>query len=372
VKIEDFKLERYFARYEFSAKFLLSPSDCESISMHELLELADLTTRQMWDKLRLGYTESAGDPALRAEICRTYESIEIEDVLEAVPEEAIFLAMNAMLRAGDRVVSVWPVYQSLYSIARSLGCAVDVWPVECKAGRWNVDLERLEDLLTGARMLVLNFPHNPTGFLPDQKTFEEILSIADRKRVFVFSDEMYRLLEHREEDRLPAVCDRLERAVSLSGLSKAYGLPGLRVGWLASQDIGFIQRCQSLKDYTTICASAPAEILGLVALRSRKVIVGRCLGIVQRNLALARDFFRSQPALFDWIDPQGGSTVFPLWKGAETVDNFCAEALEKRGVMIVPGTMFDASGNHFRIGLGRSNFPSALDALKEYIQFDRR
>ena len=367
MEIEDFALERYFARHEFSARFLLSPSDCESLSIQELLALADEESLGLWQNLRLGYTESPGHPLLRAAVARLYARIEAGDVLEAAPEEAIFLAMHSLLRPGDRVIVLWPAYQSLYAIARSIGCEVVPWPVEYHQGSWSIDLERLKTLLPGSRLLVVNFPHNPTGFLPSRAEFEQIVTMAENSGVILFSDEMYRLLERGAADRLPAACDLSPRAVSLSGLSKAFGLPGLRIGWLATRDAGWMARCQALKDYTTICGSAPAEILALIALRAQAPIVERCAGLVARNQALMQNFCARRPGLIEWLAPRAGSTAFPRWVGAGTVEEFCAVALAKRELMIVPGSMFAAPGSHFRVGLGRENFPQALQVLEKML-----
>ena len=365
--IDSFKLERYFAEYEFSARFLLSTSDCESLSLQELLNLADKETRRLWEDLRLGYTESQGHPLLREEISHLYQRIPPEHILTAVPEEAILIAMNVLLRPGDRVVVAWPAYQSLYEIARSIGCEVAPWPIEAQAGRWGVNLERLERALQGANMLVLNFPHNPSGYLPDSKTFASIFQIARRTGVIVFSDEMYRFLEHDPKSRLPAACDINENAVSLSGLSKSFGLPGLRTGWLAAQNPRLVEKFQAYKDYTTICASAPGEILAIAALRARETILARNLWIVRRNLELAEVFFGGQPDLFEWIRPDAGSTAFPHWVGGGKVEEFCKSAVERGGVMVAPGSLFGAPGNHFRVGLGRANFYEALEALGEFL-----
>jgi aspartate/methionine/tyrosine aminotransferase len=367
LNIDSFKLERYFAEYEFSARYLLSPSDCEALSLQELLNLADVETRGLWDGLKLGYTESQGHPMLREEISRLYKHIPAGQILTAVPEEAVWIAMNVLLQPGSRVVVVWPAYQSLFEIARSIGCEVVPWPLEVQAGRWGVNLERLERALKGATMLVLNFPHNPTGFLPDAKTYAEIFQLARREGVLVFSDEMYRCLEHDPSARLPAACELSENAVSLSGMSKSFGLPGLRTGWLAFRNPRLLEKFQSYKDYTTICASAPGEILALAALRARDAILARNLQIVRHNLKLAEVFFEGQPDLFEWIRPDAGSTAFPRWLGSGTVEDFCKAAVEKSGVMVVPGSIFSVPGNHFRVGLGRSDFYLALEAVGEFL-----
>jgi aspartate/methionine/tyrosine aminotransferase len=367
MQIEDFALERYFARHEFNARFLLSPSDCESLSVQELIALADDETRGLWQDLRLGYTESPGHPRLRAEISHMYSRVDAANVLEAAPEEAIFLAMHALLRPGDRVVVLWPAYQSLYAVARSIGCEVVPWPVELRQGKWSIDLDRLEGMLPGSRLLVVNFPHNPTGFLPTRAEFERIVEMAEQNGVTLFSDEMYRLLERDPADRLPAACDLSPQAISLTGLSKAFGLPGLRIGWLATRNIDWLARCQVLKDYTTICGSAPAEILAIMALRAQTAIVARCAGIVARNQGLMEEFCARRSHLIEWIAPTAGSTAFPRWVGTGSVEELCAAALAKRGLMIVPGSMFDAPGSHFRVGLGRENFPLVLQELQNFL-----
>ncbi len=367
--IPDFKLERYFAQYEFKVKYLLSASDCESLSLSELLALASPASRALWDELKLSYTESAGHPLLRAAIARLYQAITSAQVLVAAPEEAIFIAMQTLLQPGDHVIAISPAYQSLYEIARSLGCQVTTWPVLAGAGGWRLDLETLEASFTPrTRLLVINFPHNPTGFLPSQAEFDHILALARQRGCRVFSDEMYRLLEHDPARRLPAVCDVYERGISLSGLSKTFALPGLRLGWLAAQDQAFLERCQAYKDYTTICSSAPSEILGIIALQNAGRIAARSLDIVRQNAGLAQAFCQRHPERFTWLAPQGGSIAFPLWNGAQTVEQFCQAVLDQQGVMVVPGSIFEYPGSHFRVGLGRANFAEALGQVEAFLE----
>jgi aspartate/methionine/tyrosine aminotransferase len=365
-KLPEFKLERYFGQWEFRARHLLSPSDCESISVAELLALADADGARRWRELRLGYTESQGHPALRAEIAGGYATIAVEQVLVAVPEEAIFIAMQALLAPGQHVITVHPAYQSLYDVARATGCAVSPWPIRLRpdGAGWTFDLDELAGLIRPeTRLLVLNFPHNPTGYLPDAATLHQILDLASRHGLLVFSDEMYRGLELAPAARLPAVCDLYENSVSLSGLSKAYGLPGLRLGWLASHVPGFIPACLQIKDFTTICHSGPSEVLGLIALRAGDRLLARNLALVQHNAALADNWFSQRAALFQWLRPQAGSIAFPAWRGPGAVEALCQAALDHEGLMVVPGSIFDFPGPHFRVGLGRQSFPEALVLL---------
>jgi len=173
--LEPFALERYMAPREFRARRSLSSSDCEAVVMAELVAGADAEVRDMWRDLRLGYTESQGHPLLRREIAALYRGVDADEVLEVVPEEGIFLAMTALLSPGDQVVVTWPGYQSLYELARSIGCQVTRW--EPDPGTWRFDPARLRALVAGAgrvAMVVVNFPHNPTGWLPAADEMAEI------------------------------------------------------------------------------------------------------------------------------------------------------------------------------------------------------
>lgn len=364
MRIEPFKLERYFAKHEFSARYLLSASDCEAFSLQELLAMASPESLALWDGLRLGYTESQGHRLLLDEVAGLYKTIEPAGVLAAGPQEAIFLAMQTLVGPGDHAIVLTPAYQSLHEVARSAGCAITEWRLRAESGRWALDFDELRrGIRKETRLIVVNFPHNPTGYLPSISEFELVVNIAREHGLCLFSDEMYRYLEHDPAERLPAACDVYERAITLSGLSKAFGLAGLRMGWLACHDRSLIERWLALKDYTTICHSAPSEILAIIALRSREKIIERNLAIVKENLALAERFFAADRESFGWVPPRGGSVAFPLWRGGGTVDEWCQSVLTRRGVMVVPGGMFHYPGNHFRVGLGRTTLSEALQHL---------
>jgi aspartate/methionine/tyrosine aminotransferase len=367
--IADFKLERYFAAYEFKVRYLLSASDCEALALAELLAMADSETLDLWRDLSLGYTESQGHPLLREQVARLYDGISPNETLIAAPEELIFIAMNVLLTPGDHVIATFPGYQSLYEVAGALGATVTRWALKPSASGWQLDLAALERSITPrTRLLVINFPHNPTGHLPTAADLEAIIALARRHNLRIFSDEMYRLLEYDPADRLPSVADLYERDITLSGLSKSFALPGLRIGWLATHDRDFLTRAAAFKDYTTICNSAPSEVLGIAALRSRARIVARNLAIIRANLALAEQFFAAHNDTFRWLPPRAGSIAFPQLTGATPVADFCRDVLNAKSVMVLPDDVFDFGGNHFRIGLGRRNFGEALGVLGEYLR----
>ncbi|HEX2094738.1 MAG TPA: aminotransferase class I/II-fold pyridoxal phosphate-dependent enzyme [Longimicrobiaceae bacterium] len=373
--IPDFKLERYFARWEFTAPHLLCTSDVEGLPMAELLALADDETRGLWEDLRLGYTESAGHPLLRAEIARLYEGVSPEEVLVfAGAEEAIYIFMRAALGPGDRVVVTWPGYQSLYEVARSTGAEVDLLPLDPENG-WALDFDLLRATLSPAtRALVVNFPHNPTGALPDRGEWERLVEIAREAGVLLFSDEVYRFLEHHPADRLPAAVESYERGWSLGVMSKSFALAGLRIGWLATHDGELLRRLASYKDYTTICCSAPSEVLALAALRAREAVLERSRGIVRANLARLDPFFTGWAGVLEWIRPRAGSTAFPRFVPEVEIERIAEELVEREGVLILPGTVYDYPGGHFRLGYGRTDLPIALDRFDRFLaeRFGRR
>jgi aspartate/methionine/tyrosine aminotransferase len=368
MRVAPFALERYFAAHEFSARYLLSASDCEGLRLSELLALADPEALGLWETLGLGYTESQGHPLLRREIAGLYSSVGEDDILVAAPEEAIFIAMNILLAAGDHAIVISPAYQSLYEVAAALGCRVSRWPIELHGDRWHLNPNRLAELCTPeTRLIVINFPHNPTGYLPERDVLDRILLEAAQRGLPVFSDEMYRLLEFDEGRRLPSLVDLYDGAIVLSGLSKTFSLPGLRIGWLATRNRDLLDRFASFKDYTSICSSAPSEILGIIALRAADAIVQRNLRIITGNLVAAEQLCARHAGLFSWIPPVAGSVAFPRLTAHLPVQTFCDDVLRRRSVMIVPGDMFGWEGNHFRVGLGRVNLPQALEQVEDYI-----
>ncbi|MEO8437949.1 MAG: aminotransferase class I/II-fold pyridoxal phosphate-dependent enzyme [Chloroflexota bacterium] len=368
MRIADFALERYFARWEFAVEHLLCASDVQAYPMAELLALADDETRALWDGLELGYTESTGHPLLRREIAALYETIEPDEVLTfAGAEEAIFCLTNVLLGSGDRAIVTWPGYQSLYEVARAAGADVTLHELHESEG-WALDLDRLRGQVTPAtRLIVANLPHNPSGMLADRATFDGLVEIAAEAGAHLLVDEVYRGLEFVEADRLPAGADALPRGLSLGVMSKAYAMAGLRIGWLASHDRELLARVAAFKDYTTICSSAPSEILSVIALRAGERVLARSRGIIATNLELLDAFFEDWADRFAWVRPRAGSVGFPrLTVPGVRIDDWVAELVRAEGVLLVPGSQFEYPGNHFRLGFGRVDLPEALGRLETF------
>jgi aspartate/methionine/tyrosine aminotransferase len=248
-----------------------------------------------------------------------------------------------------------------------MGCEVTPWVAREENG-WALELDDLKRAIQpNTRLVVINLPHNPTGYLMPKEDFLEVNRIAQESGLILFSDEVYRESEYSPEDRLPAACDLNPTAVSLGVTSKTYGLPGLRIGWIATQQAELYERMAGLKDYTTICNSAPSEFLAELALRHREHLARRSVELIRSNLALAEAFFERHADRFNWVRPKAGPIAFPRLVG-EDVDTFCRELVIQANVLLLPGSLYDDQDNHFRIGLGRANFPEALGRLEEFIE----
>jgi aspartate/methionine/tyrosine aminotransferase len=370
MRIADFALERYFARWEFAVEHLLCASDLQGYPMAELLALADPETRAMWDGLTLGYTESTGHPLLRGEIAALYDGIEPDDVLVfAGAEEGIFCLSNVTLGPGDHAIVTWPGYQSLYEVARATGADVTLHELREDTG-WAIDTDLLRRQLTPAtRLIVVNAPHNPTGMQPDRATFDALVALAEESGANLLLDEVYRFLEFDATDRLPAGADATARGISLGVMSKSFAMAGLRIGWLATRDRDLLARCAKFKDYTTICSAAPSEVLALIGLRARDAVLARSREIVGANLERLDAFFDDWADRFTWIRPRAGSVGFPrLTVPGVTIDEWAAGLIEAEGVLLLPGSQFGYGGNHFRLGFGRTDLPVALDRLEEHAR----
>jgi aspartate/methionine/tyrosine aminotransferase len=373
MKIKPFHTERFFAKYEFTAPYNLCASDCESLTVDELLGLAGADWAVLGEQW-LGYPETQGAPALRERIAGMYAQVDASHILGlGAPAEGIFITMHALLEPGDEVVVLSPCYDSLLNVVEYLGCQVARWfPTEASEpphgpGGWRLDLEALEDLVTSrTKLLIVNFPNNPTGYLPSHGEWRAIVQIAARAGAWLFSDEMYRGLEYDPPARLPSGCDLYERAITLGGLSKTYGLPGLRTGWLALQGTAARDHLLGWKDYTTNCSSAPSEALATVALGAGERLASRSRAIIRDHLALAEPFFARWRDVFRWNRPQAGSVALAGLR-AGSAEEFCERLVAEQGVILLPSTGLGFGDGHVRFGFGRLNFPEALEQLDRYL-----
>ena len=374
--MRNFALEVYFSKWEFAAKYHLTASDAQSMTVSQLLAHASPEDLARFDNLHLGYTKTFGAEPLLQEIAKTYAGIAEDQLLcFAGAQEGIYVAMQVLLTPADHCIVITPNYQSAETIPLSI-CAVTGVELDEEAG-WALDLDAVRAALRpNTKLISINFPNNPTGAIPSPETFAALIELCRARGIWLFSDEVYRLIEHRADARLPQVADVYERGVSLNVMSKSYGLPGLRIGWLACQDRAFLQACEHYKHYLSICNSAPSELLAEIALKAREVIVGRNRDLAHHNLGLLDAFFADFPGLFNWRRPDGSCVAFIRYKGADGVERFTERLVEETGVLLLPSSIYHSElgpvpQDHFRIGFGRSNLPEGLTVFREWLMRNR-
>lgn len=367
MNIEPFKLERYYSKHEFTTRYMLSSSDCETMQISELLDF-EQNAFDAFCKLRLGYTETKGSPELRHAISSIYSSIGSNKVLVcAAAQEPIFLFCHAVLKPDDEIIIQFPCYQSIQAIPESIGCKVKKWNVKYVDNSPLFDLQELADLVSSkTKVIFINSPHNPTGHhftISEQNT---IIELARKHNCMIFGDEVYRELEYKSELKLPSFADSYENAVSLGVMSKSYGLPGLRIGWVTSQCDRILEEMAILKEYTTICSSAPSEFMAGIALRNRHRILDRNLDIIHNNLSLLNSFFERHSGLLSWCQPNAGPISLIKLNTKMNAMEFTNQLIKEKSVLLLPGEVFDFEG-FCRIGFGRKNMPEALRLFEAFL-----
>jgi|TARA_B110000263_G_C15263940_1_gene490189 aspartate/methionine/tyrosine aminotransferase len=371
-RLPDFQLETYFSRWEFNTKYNMCASDVESVSLRELLLLSSKEDIELWNSLGLGYTETFGSLKIREAIANTYDNISASDIITfAGAEEGIYVTMNCILNKNDHAIVITPNYQSSETLPRSI-CEVTGIGLDPN-NNWNLDIQKIIDSIKpNTRLISINFPHNPTGKIISMDTFYDLISLARKKNIYIFNDEIYRLMERDVSKRLVQVSDIYEKGVSLNAMSKSYGMPGLRIGWVATKDHDLLDKMEKMKHYLSICNSAPSEILAIIALNSRKKILDRTYKIITKNLKILNKFFLEYEHLFDWKEPDGGCIGYPKYKGADGIDVFCEKLIKGESVLLLPSSVYisnilQSPKNHFRIGYGRENMSDALELVKNFI-----
>ena len=370
--MREFALEAYFARWDAASRHNLTASESEPLLLSDLLNLATTEDARRWEMLGLGYTDPRGAPWLRQTIAAQYDALTLDHLLcFAGAQEGIHCAMHALLGAGDHAIVVTPNYQSAETVPLSI-CAVTGVPLDPARG-WTLDIDAVARAIRPqTRLVSINFPNNPTGKILERDRFDALIALCRRHGLWLFSDEVYRLIERDPALRLPAAVDAYERGISLNVMSKAYGLPGLRIGWIACRDPALLDAMARMKHYLSICNAAPSEVLANVALHAAERILQRNRRLAMDNLALVEGFFAEFPRLFDWHVPEGGVTGFPRYGGVEGVEAFAERLIRDEGVLLLPASVYrsdlvETPGDRFRVGFGRSGVAAGLDAIRRYL-----
>ncbi|MGE5592352.1 MAG: aminotransferase class I/II-fold pyridoxal phosphate-dependent enzyme [Betaproteobacteria bacterium] len=364
MRIEPFSIERWFGRYEFTARYNIAESCVKTFTLSELTEVCGADALPGDRPVDLGYTDSRGLPELREEIARMYPGRGPENVLVTTGAiEANFLVFAALLGPGDTVVSEFPAYQQLYEVPRSQGADVKLWRLT-EEKSFRPDISELEDLVgRGAKMIVINHPHNPTGAPIDAGSMAAVCEIAEQRGAVLLSDEVYRGLSLSDAVASPSAQRFSDDAVSVGSMSKAYGLSGLRIGWIVGPE-EIIEKCWALRDYTSICPAGPSQLLALTALRSSEKVLARSRSIARRNFAVLDEWARANADLVSYVPPREGVVAFVKYAADVPSLDIATELVTQDGVLVVPGSCFETEG-YLRIGFGgdTNTLEAGLDLL---------
>lgn len=367
MKLNDFKLEVFFEKHEFTAPYLLTQSDCESMTVKDLLAYEPGSTDALLNGW-LGYTEVAGNPELREQISKLYTTMGKDNIIVHVgAQEAIFNFMNAFLNKGNHVISQFPIYQSLYEVGNSIGCELSKWHIKQGDDGWFMDLDELESLIKpNTKLICLNNPNNPTGFIFTEEQMKKIAEMAHKHNIYIFCDEVYKGLELDGVKR-PWFADIYEKSISLGVMSKSYGLAGLRIGWIATTDEEMLGKMIKMKHYTSICSSSTAEFLAIIALKHSGEILDRNRTLLEKNLEISDEFFKKFPSLFVYNRPSAGPIAFHKMNIKMPIGEFCNQLVDQKGILLLPSDIYAYNDQYFRMGYGRADFEANLRVFEEYL-----
>ena len=374
MKLARFELERWMTRWELDVDYDIAESGIYPLSLEELYGLIgkEETTKLAGTivKTRLGYSEARGTVGLRTAIANTFANASPDDVLVTTGAiEANFLIFNTLLKEGDHVVAVSPAYQQLLSVPKAITTNVSEWSVVQGEG-FRYDLDALDSLVTPeTRLIVINTPHNPTGAMLDQAGLELVLEIARRNDTWVLSDEAYRWLEHTNGERLPSPAHDLgDKVISVGTMSKPFGLPGLRVGWLVANP-EIVEACWGFRDYVTLSPSGISDAIARTAIEQRASILPRNEAIISENMISAKAWFKENADIVSWQPPRAGLLAMMRYN-LEIPSLELADRLAKDvRVMLAPGSAFGLE-HHLRIGVGQRPdlFAEGLRRTAEYLR----
>ncbi len=353
MRLVPFALERWMTTYETRVEYDLAESGIHPLTTAELLAFDADPERRMRELLAipLNYSEARGTDELRTRIADTYRDLTSDDVLVTTGAiEANYLIFNALLQPGDHVVSIYPAYQQLYTVPEAIGCEVSCLEIR-EENHYQYDLDELARLVnTRTRMIVVNTPHNPTGAAMTAAECARVYALADSVGAYVLADEAYRWLTVDGMPLPPPFRDLGPRAISVGTVSKPFGIPGIRIGWIAAT-AEIAARCWAYRDYTSLSPGGLSDYLACRTFANREAILARTHAISAENLRTLRAFIAERGDLFTWVEPRGGLLGllrYHLDMPSAVVANRLAE---EESVMLAPGSAFGMEGR-LRIGLG--------------------
>lgn len=375
MKIKPFAVEEWMNAWEVGAKYNIAETCVDSISMNDLFELTGEDKTEFLNRLcahRLSYGDIEGLPEFRKGVCGLYKTLNIENI---VPTHGASGANHhvfySLISPGDRVVSIMPTYQQLYSIPESYGADVQILHLS-KENNYLPDLEKLRRLVTPkTKMICINNPNNPTGALMSEQILREIVEIARSADAWILCDEVYRHLS-QEDGWCPSIVDLYEKGISVSSMSKVFSLAGLRLGWIATHDMSVVKSCLSHRDYNLVSCGVFDEMLAAAALKHSDKLLERSRKIVRENLQILDNWVSSEPHV-SYVKPKAGTTALVYYDLDISSYEFCEEMYKKTGAFVTPGDCFEVP-HSMRIGYayGKQDLIDGLKAISEYIAMKTR
>ncbi|HKK83751.1 MAG TPA: aminotransferase class I/II-fold pyridoxal phosphate-dependent enzyme [Atribacterota bacterium] len=372
MKIKDFQVERWLDTYETRAQYELAETDAKPFTIEELNQLnpQDNLLKKL-TKMKIGYNPTTGSDALRNKIANLYGSdTTSKNILVTTGAiEADFLLSNVLVNKGDKVIALWPAYQALYSTAEACGAQLEFWKLSAE-DNFQPDLETLYKIIDNkTRLLVLNIPNNPTGAVINEQQLKTILQWAEKYNFYVLCDEVYHELIF-QPGIVPTYARSLsKRAISVGSMSKAYGLSGVRLGWIAGPE-SIIEQCWSYKDYTSISNSPISDYLAQFALANFKRISERNHNIIVKNRETLKQWFEEHKKYFHYYLPEAGVLCFPKLRNIPISSKQLAlDLFNQKSLLVVPGECFDMP-NHLRIGFGgdTEKLEKSLSVFSAYLK----
>jgi capreomycidine synthase len=363
-------LEDWLRDYYFTAEIDISSSGVENFSLFQLREYIGITQEEL-DRVSFHDSQTLGGLELRQAISQRWGNSDPSRVMATNgSSEAIFLLMHALLGLDDEVVAIEPCYPALVHVAESIGCRVRRWQLRFEE-QFIPNLEELKNLISPqTRLVVVNFPHNPTGASLSVEQLHELIEIVSAVGAYLIWDAVFAEITY-DSSPLPDACFLYEKAISIGTLSKAYGLPGLRVGWcLAPPEV--LASCIHWRDYTTICLSPLVELIAQRVIEQADCLLNIRLQQARINLGILSEWFERHQDFVQWVPPLGGVAVFPRFLGISDTEAFCRTLMKDYGVLLAPGSCFQHP-NHVRLGFGTStaNLKEGLERLSKLLKTKR-
>lgn len=340
-------------------------------TVQKILNLASEDVKKEWHNLPMQYSGIGGGHKLRSLISSQYKHIDADNVVVfSGAQEALSCIYLSLLDSDSNVLGLTPSYSPMNLACEKTGANLQEHALSFTDNKWSLDFDQLNQKINNKTdLLVVNFPHNPTGYLPNQSDLQLLVEQAESKGTRVLCDEVFKGLEYNKKDALPPACDLSERGISVGSLSKAYGCPSLRIGWVATQDKELIKKLLMVKRYFSICSSSLDEFLAAIMVENKEIVFNENVQFLKKRYDHFERLVGSELSeVLSFSKSKAGLVLFPQFKNNKEAEKVCTDFLNDSGFRLEPGLCFGKEfGSHFRIGLGVADFSEGIERLNKYL-----